>query len=1074
MRRVLFIWISLLLSLTACLAAPSTEGREFWLTFMRNIRQGELSLFVSARENATVTVENPNTHWTTSFAVSPGKTATCTIPRAQGYMSSNGKVESKGIHVTSTTDISLFASNYADYTYDATLVLPVTALGNNYIIQTWEDNEETAEMAIVATTPTTVTITPHARTKDDHVKNVSYDVHLQTGEVLQVQKADEYNNFSGTYIRSDKPIAVFAGHACAKVPESNDWCDHLVEQQRPTAYWGKQFALVKTIGQQGNRIMLTARDNNTIVSLNGTQVATLNALESYAFRLTENSAYLESSEPVACFLYPEGARANDLYGDPSSVTINPFEQRIRDITFATFHTQQSASNFVNIVTTYMGAQSMTLDGKSVSAAFEPLAGTTGMRFAQLPISQGTHTLHTSEDGFVGYVYGLGYCESYAYSLGSANYSFYPEEHNGTPLDYLYREIKHTDAQCYRKPVTFTALTNIDYTSIEWDFGDGATASGLTATHTYAAPGAYTVTLTVHTDKYQTSTTETVLLSDMYRDTIHAEICEGEQYDIEGQTFTYSGVYTLKQSATETCDSLVVLDLNVHPKYFLSETASFPKGSSYTWHERRFRQPGVYRDSLLSVYGCDSVYELHLTQTDEEEEMYDTICYQPTYPFHGYNFPLPSVAGYEDRTYINYTLCYADKNKCKTYRIHLAIVPREGGEYTVYDTISAGQTYTWLGNSYMHEGIYRKVIGDNACKEIYTLNLTVLPFQVEVTDTVMCHEDSIVWRGRTYRTAGTYADTVASQTGIEKIYRLNLTDRRSFYEMSVSDVTDYEFHSRLLSVSGTYRDTLTNAAGCDSVVTLYLDIAAPYPTLTALEVEDGCADDGVLELELFYMGVVDRVGLAFDEKAHAAGFTDTVLPMPANGIVTLPFRARAGHFTGSAALIYRDSTTAQRPFAFTLLYPSSVLEQAWNDVIAVLTYDYNGGYHFEAFQWYENGVPIQGENRSYLYRPLLMGAEYSALLTETDGTQMMTCPLIAQPQTDLTLYPTLLTPGQALYCRVSEPAEMNLYDACGNRLMHRTLPAGTNTLTAPMAEGIYIVRIQPTAAQNGRQYKLLIR
>ena len=434
MRRVLFIWISLLLSLTACLAAPSTEGREFWLTFMRNIRQGELSLFVSARQNATVTVENPNTHWTTSFAVSPGKTATCTIPRAQGYMSSNGKVESKGIRVTSTADISLFASNYADYTYDATLILPITALGNNYIIQTWEDNEETAELAIVAITPTTVTITPHARTKDGHVKNVSYDVRLQTGEVLQVQKADEYNNFSGTYIHSDKPTAVFAGHACAKVPESNAWCDHLVEQQRPTSYWGKQFALVKTIGQQGNHVMLTARDNNTVVRLNGTQVATLNALESYAFRLTENSAYVQTTEPVSCFLYPEGAHANGLYGDPSSVTINPFEQRIRDITFATFHTQQSASNFVNIFTTNEGAQSMTLDGNSVSSFFEPLAGTTGMRFAQLPVSQGTHTLHTSEDGFVGYVYGLGYCESYAYSLGSANYSFYPEEHNGTPLD----------------------------------------------------------------------------------------------------------------------------------------------------------------------------------------------------------------------------------------------------------------------------------------------------------------------------------------------------------------------------------------------------------------------------------------------------------------------------------------------------------------------------------------------------------------------------------------------------------------------------------------------------------------
>jgi len=50
------------------------------------------------------------------------------------------------------------------------------------------------------------------------------------------------------------------------------------------------------------------------------------------------------------------------------------------------------------------------------------------------------------------------------------------------------------------PVTFTAAGSVDRNgdalSYAWKFGDGATASGVTATHAYAAAGTYTASLTV--------------------------------------------------------------------------------------------------------------------------------------------------------------------------------------------------------------------------------------------------------------------------------------------------------------------------------------------------------------------------------------------------------------------------------------------------------------------------------------------------------------------------------------------------------------------------------------------------
>ena len=146
------------------------------------------------------------------------------------------------------------------------------------------------------------------------------------------------------------------------------------------------------------------------------------------------------------------------------------------------------------------------------------------------------------------------------------------------------------------------------------------------------------------------------------------------------------------------------------------------------------------------------------------------------------------------------------------------------------------------------------------------------------------------------------------------------------------------------------------------------------------------------------------------------------------------------------------------FEMNILYPSSVLEQRWNDVIAVLAHDYNGGYDFVAFQWYKNGQALAGENRSYLNQQLEMGSEYSALLTEQDGTQLMTCPIIAVEHTDITFYPTVVNRLQQVRCFVSMNGQMSLYNATGNLCETMPLTQGDNYFLAPNSAGVYMAKI----------------
>ena len=1057
--------------------AQNTEGTAFWLTFMNNFGTPEggeglaLKLIVSARQDAMLTVTNPQTGYSASFEVKANAIAEFIIPHEQGYTYRGGTVSQRGICVTSTCPVSLYASNFKEHTYDATIVLPLTALGTDYITQIFESDYGLKEVAVVATEDnTSLVITPHAATNRGQQAGLPFSVNLNTGETYMLQSGERGGHFSGTRVQSDKPVAVFSGDVCTNIPTENKACDHIVEQQMPVPMWGRHFALTKTKGQKGDIVLVTARDNATQVRINGTLATTLQALESYEFRLVDNSAFVETSGPAACYMYLEGAERNGFIGDPSSVHVSPVEQHVKQITFATFQTNISRTHYVNVVTTPAGAESMLLDGKNISDDFAPLTGNNDLMFAQIRISHGTHTLHCGAGGFTGHVYGLGDCESYAYTIGSAIRQLDGQILvDGEPRT----GIESGETRCYKVPVVFAPHANVDFNTIEWDFGDGQKSAQNTVSHTYASAGTYHVEMRIsNEDGKDTARTVLRLVETLY-DTLRTTICDGETFTLGGQDFKAEGKYDINLTSAGGCDSLVTLYLSVAKNYETHENATFRTGSSYRWHNRWFREGGVYRDTLITSHGCDSIFILTLTEIEAAVEMTDTICWQPTYYFKGYDYPLPSVDEYRDREYIDYTLEYFDKDECEHYRMNLAIVPKEAGLYELYEEIQGGQTYDFFGELLSQSGTYTKTVScAYNCVQEYVLHLSVRSFEIHKETAVLCHEDSVLFHDRYYSHPGVWRDTVFSEAGIEAVYELTLEDKRSHTELTISNVAAYDFNGKELTEEGTYRDTLNNAAGCDSIVTLHF---IPKVVIeTEVNVSNWCADEGMPEFRFSKYTQVKEVLFRFDDASRSAGMYDTLIAMPSDGIVSLPYTVRAGVYETDIDLLVHGETVRTLHVTFTLLYPSSVMEQAWNDMVVILTHDYNGGYDFTAFQWYENGTLLDGETHSYLYRPLVMGGEYSALLTAADGTQVMTCPLTATPQTDVSLYPTIATPKQQIQCFVTGNAELTVYDSMGRQVIRRHLESGANLVEAPEQPGLYAVSISEGENHMNKTYKLIVR
>jgi hypothetical protein len=100
------------------------------------------------------------------------------------------------------------------------------------------------------------------------------------------------------------------------------------------------------------------------------------------------------------------------------------------------------------------------------------------------------------------------------------------------------------------------------------------------------------------------------------------------------------------------------------------------------------------------------------------------------------------------------------------------------------------------------------------------------------------------------------------------------------------------------------------------------------------------------------------------------------------------------------------------------------------------------------------------------------AEYSVLLTDQNGMQLMTCPFIPTPHTDISLYPTVVQPQEQIQCRVSEPAKIALYNTTGDLVSQTQVPEGQTYLQAPDAAGIYMLKITTNDNQQ-RDLKIIV-
>lgn len=214
----------------------------------------------------------------------------------------------------------------------------------------------------------------------------------------------------------------------------------------------------------------------------------------------------------------------------------------------------------------------------------------------------------------------------------------------------------------------------------------------------------------------------------------ADICQGEIYSFRGEDFGETGTYFDSLSSIFGCDSVFQLNLKVYENYLFENEISFCEGDTIEWEGLTLSEAGFYEVRYITEFGCDSVYQLNLEKVTVFETMIDTsIC--------AGNEVL--AGGQSITTSGTYTIGLLSAAGCDSIiTVHLQVF--EPSVDTIKANICDGAFYYFGTDSLFNAGTYEMTYQDaNGCDSAEVLLLEVYPTYLVEIDTTLKKDSTLL-------------------------------------------------------------------------------------------------------------------------------------------------------------------------------------------------------------------------------------------------------------------------------------------------------------------------------------------
>ncbi len=559
-----------------------------------------------------------------------------------------------------------------------------------------------------------------------------------------------------------------------------------------------------------------------------------------------------------------------------------------------------------------------------------------------------------------------------------------------------------------------------------------------------------------------------------------EICQGETFNFFGMEYKQGGTY---RYTSPNEDTLIIAHLTVLERKFtkLSHVLCSDGDSLYYYLGRELKAPIIVRDTFKTVEGCDSIVIFDLQITEKCSDWYQApLC-------KGDSLIILADTIRQPGDYELLRKSQSGKND-SIYRVSFYEAPNF--EVSVVDTICQGDT-VWVGpNPITRSGLQNIVLKTTeGCDSIIHLDLTVNPSYSFVNKVVTVDYQPYTWTrdGRTYNKTGKYDYVLPTINNCDSTFILDLEvieTQRPVQKEEICVGSTITWRGKDYSETGIYTDTVCNIASRTSII-YSLDLTVILPTnidTAIIRTQEVCADAQELIVDLRWSGATpQRYNVYFDARAHHEGFQDIQdapfveqdksisIPLPELGVLAYANHMRYIRPDKYSMTLVLDNgicgLSKSKPVSFLVRYPNWILEQNWDNVVAVLASDYNGGFEFSQYEWRINGA-FMPDKLPYLRNDnLLPGDSVTAYLTRSgEDYSIPTCPLIiTEPNPDVYPDPVLnVEPTSApvtsprFVIRSQNDGHYSIYSIMGQTVGQGNFRKGESTVTLPAIIGHYII------------------